>query len=251
MPIFRPFTETTPLPEEGTGYETETLDLKLSAELTTPFHRAKDIAAFANHLGGTLLVGFKEEHGRVAKCVGMTDAELDRAQKEIGNAIVQRCQPSPFVTYVPRRLDDDRFVLAINVWPHLNTLVGVKVDAVKDVEGYGGTAWVFPIRTVTNTGYLPAEQLAMFMSPEVRRAVILLSGIKTSDLVELRIFRRNDHTYIECFWMLEVDEQRNIVSFREREHPIGNPARIIPLDKIDSVYRDHRDRWCIVAREHE
>jgi hypothetical protein len=107
------------------------------------------------------------------------------------------------------------------------------------------------VRTVTNTGYLTPEQIHMFMSPDLRRAVILLSAIKKNELVELHIFRRNDRTYIETFRMHEVDERRNVVSFVERENGVGNAARIVPLDKVESVYRDHRDRWNVVAREHE
>ena len=65
MSLFQPLAETSRLPDVGEGYERATLDLKLKGEVKKGFHLAKDVAAFANHLGGTLLIGAKEKDGRV------------------------------------------------------------------------------------------------------------------------------------------------------------------------------------------
>ena len=58
---YRPLTEPDDLPPEGplsnVAREKHDLEFKSEADRTSPWEHAKDIAAFANSLGGTILVG--------------------------------------------------------------------------------------------------------------------------------------------------------------------------------------------------
>ncbi len=87
MPLFRPLIKPWPLPSIGAA-NTERAVLDWKTRLAEKsFERAKDIAAFANHLGGTLLIGACE----------------------------------------------------------------VKLKADKALEGWGGDAYVYPVRVATRT----------------------------------------------------------------------------------------------------
>jgi hypothetical protein len=58
-------------------------------------------------------------------------------------------------------------MLALNVWPFPGQPSAVRVSAAGG-DGYGGDAYLYPMRVADGTAYLRPEQLAMFMSPEVR-----------------------------------------------------------------------------------
>src|SRR5947209_3105685 len=99
MPVFIPYTDSTSLPAIGAGFEQAVLDFKLEAETTDAFQRAKDVAAFANHLGGTLLVGAKEANGVVAAYVPLTFAVATQVQDGFSQAVSQRCSPRPLIDF--------------------------------------------------------------------------------------------------------------------------------------------------------
>ena len=130
------YTEASQLPKVGDGYEREVLDLKQTGKGTSAFHFAKDVAAFANHLGGTLLVGAEEHLGRVKEYHPLSEADVSAVQSTISMAVRDRCSPHPVVE--PARIPyDGRFILAVNVAPELSALVGVSVTALKSKDGYG------------------------------------------------------------------------------------------------------------------
>jgi hypothetical protein len=145
---------------------------------TYAFERAKDVAAFANHLGGTLLIGAQELNGQLQAYVGMPPTDAGAVRNDYSKAVADRCMPRPTIDF--EEYDDPgdpaKRIVAINVEPSLN-LVGVKISGDKDKEGYGGIAYVFPVRSGIDARYLESGQLAMFMTPHVRRVAVLLSKI--------------------------------------------------------------------------
>ena len=245
MSKFEPFTDATPLPKKGAGYERAILDLKWDTERTTDFHKAKDVAAFANYLGGTLLIGVEEEHGCVKEYHPLTAKDVDAVQTAFSKAVGYRCAPPPVVDSARIR-HEGGFVLALNVWPHLSALVGVKVDAHKPTEGYGGTSYAFPIRTLTDTIFLTAEQLPMFMQPSVRRAVVLLQSIPKGARIVIhnRAIKSGNVEELTGIVGVDVDELKNVARFKfERSENL----RMFPLDLIVSVFEDG-NVWTVLIR---
>ena len=197
----------------------------------TDFHLAKDVAAFANHLGGTLLIGAQENKGQLVSYIGMTPAEAGDVRDKFSKAVKDRCQPPPLVDFAEYDHPDDNTqrIVAVNVWPSLQ-LVGVKVAANKDKEGYGGDAFTFPLRSGTDATYLTPVQIPMYMTPQVRRIVVMLSKVPIGAEVRITFPARN-HEFVSV--LEAVVEEENVARFKTRE---GTPAPAIPLDCITTVY---------------
>jgi hypothetical protein len=167
----------------------------------------------------------------------MDEAEVAATGEHFHKAVRDRCRPSPVFDIV-RFKRDARFVLAVNVWPSLAAPVAVQVHAIKEREGFGGEAWVFPIRVGSHSKCIPVESLAMYMTPQLRRNVLLLNKIDTNAKVYAR-FRANstNPAYFDS-----IDEENNVVRFRDVD---GGPVSMeLPLDGVLSVYRN-RDGWWI------
>src|SRR5687767_5958247 len=94
--------------------EQATFDLKArydtKADPTKSFEIAKDICAFANHLGGTILVGAHEakggQRGRIAKFEPLTEPSPGELVTEVTRVIGLYCRPVPIVVPIPISLDD-------------------------------------------------------------------------------------------------------------------------------------------------
>jgi len=230
MPFFVPQQPPRSLPAKGSAIELAVMDWKVKAT-GTDFHLAKDVAAFANHLGGAILVGASERSGQLVDYVGMTPGEAGNVRDRFSKAVKDRCQPPPLVDFAEYEHPDDgtKRVVAVNVWPSLQ-LVGVRVAGNKDKEGYGGDAFTFPLRSGTDAIYLTPVQIPMYMTPHVRRIVVMLSKIPVGAEVHIEIPARN-HKYISV--LEAVAEEENVARFRSRE---GTPAQAIPLDCITTVY---------------
>lgn len=239
VPTFIPLTKPLPLPTIGQTIERPVMDWKVKPA-THPFERAKDVAAFANHLGGTLLIGARELNGQLQAYVGMPPTEAGAVRDGYSKAVADRCMPRPAIDFEEYGDPGDpaKRIVAINVQPSLN-LVGVEVCADKVREGYGGAAYVFPVRSGTDARYLEPGQLAMFMTPHVRRVAVLLSRIPKGTAVFVRQPRKHD--YFEFRAKLdEVREEDNIVLLSEQS---GGPLTNLPLDRITTVFENpDRDR---------
>lgn len=99
MPVFTPITTAADLPQTGTRCEGFTLDFKSkhTTKSTAVWECAKDLAAFANHLGGTILVGIPEVNGIVGPRQPLAPADAAIVGKDYGNA-QDLCHPPPTVT---------------------------------------------------------------------------------------------------------------------------------------------------------
>lgn len=189
--------------------ENATLDLKstynTTSDRTAPFEIAKDVCAFANHLGGTIVVGVYEgkgpDCGRVVAFAELVDPSPGDLVKQVDRAIRLYCLPVPVADAIPIRLDAQEAakvlgraaqpstVVAINVPPMLNTPVGCLSCAsgckrCKD-DGQICTcngelipdAYRFPMRVIETTRFLRPDELANVMNINERRALIELSNL--------------------------------------------------------------------------
>lgn len=243
MPFFVAQRQPTPLPPLGLAIEHAVMDWKVKAT-ATPFEKAQDVAAFANHLGGTLLIGAHERNGQLAAYVGMSPTDAATVRDEFSKAVAQRCQPPPTVEFEEYEDPNDplKRVIAINVWPSLN-LVGVKVE-VHRTEGYAGPSFVYPIRSGTDTIRLEPTQLAMYMTPQVRRIAVMLSRIPQDALVKIIREPRTvgQHEFDARFD--SVLEEQNLAKFWNKD---DNGSVHIPLDRILTVYEDEKKLWKLVT----
>lgn len=233
MPVFVPLEQPRELPATGTAIERAVTDWK-SKDTSTHFHKAKDVAAFANHLGGTIVVGAVEVKMHLQAYSGLEPAEAARVRREYSEAITQRCDPHPrfdFEEY-PCPGATDRVVVAVNVWPSL-LLVGVWVTAHKPTEGYEGHSFVFPVRAGTDADYLTPGQLAMYMTPQVRRVAVMLSRLEPGTKVTIRMLGASP----QVLAFEQLHEEQNLVSFSEKSGT-GDRSRHLPLDRILTVFED-------------
>jgi hypothetical protein len=228
VPRFIPLTSIAQLPPVGGGAETSLWDLKLRLS-KVEFHLAKDVAAFANHLGGTLLVGAEDDgRGSVAQYKPMSSDEVAAAEQAYTSAVNKRCRPRPVFDYA-RIPYDGGYLLAINVWPYVSALVGVSVKADQS-DGFGGLSYTFPLRLTNQTTWLASDNIAMHMLPDLRRKMILLSSIPSGEAVLLcPVDGANRDVLIE-----QIDEATNTLHIRAVG--IGGPA-FVPIDDVQSVFR--------------
>ncbi len=250
MPFFTAIERTDQLPALGTSIERAVSDWKAPGQVDPkkPFHMAKDVAAFANHLGGTLLIGACEadQTNTLARWEGMTKERIDEYVEAFSSAVRDRCDPAPAIDFqsIPLRDDRTKLALAVNVPPSL-TLVGVRVDAHKPIEGYGGPSHVFPVRTGAQSKFLKPSELPMFMTPEVRRVAVLLARLPPSTRAKV-VYATGLHEIDAIF--MSVDEQKNEVLMRPMSWPATdrNPGYVIPLDGVRTVYAAPDGTWRIV-----
>lgn len=214
----------------------------------TDFHKAKDVAAFANHLGGTILVGAKEAdpRGRLERYVGLPAADAATVRDTFSKAVKDRCEPLPHFDCEEYEAPNDttKRVVAVNVWPSL-LLVGVRIVAHKPSENYGGDSYVYPVRSGTDANYLTPSQIAMYMTPQVRRVAVLISRINKGEFVDVLIPRIGR---VVRYRFSELLEDLNLVKL-ELEN--GGTGPSFPLDSVRTVYRAwepnaNRTDWRIV-----
>ncbi len=225
------------LPPLG-AIETATLDFKGVHDRTKgPPERAKDVAAFANYIGGTILIGAVEDPTThiLIQYRPLTAADAKDARVDYELAITQMCVPKPLVSFEPIS-HSTGIVLAINVQAHVDRLVGVRGMAANKSENH----WAFPLRVASQATYLQPDQLPMYADPTVRRALVLLHRIARDEIALVRI---DGNTSTKCRLEL-VDEVQNTVVFVPIEDQF-KPWRY-PLDHVRTVYRSQEREWTVL-----
>lgn len=250
MAIFVPYKPPLPLPQVGDGFEHATLDLKVRLDLTKTFHLAKDVAAFANHLGGTLIIGAKEKAARVDEYRGMSESDLKAAQDAISLSVAQRCSPRPVIDF-GRYLMTTGHVLTVLVYPSVGQPIGVRAMSDATQGGYGGEAFAFPVRSGSDSVFLLPEQLPMYMMPEVRKIAIALSAIKEGEqiVVHPHSGRNPGAAYEPPFRVQFVgsDVLSNSLTFRHARASKAANDVSLPLEAIRSVWKSLNE-WHIALK---
>jgi hypothetical protein len=226
MPRFTPIRDPSDLPAVGHKNEGEILDFKTKHDAAKPWEHAKDIGAFANHLGGTILIGAASTGEVITKYVPMTYQEADAAQTAYEKAAGGSCFPPPRIE-VARVPHGSGVIVAVNIWPIVAQLACVFVRPGKlATGGYGHELLAFPIRVGGQTNYIEKENLAMYMNPGVRRNAILLNAIGPEERVTYSLPNHGGGTGI-IFNVERVDEERNLLVLKS-----GSDHRRFPLDRV-------------------
>ncbi|HVW25070.1 MAG TPA: ATP-binding protein [Polyangiaceae bacterium] len=220
-----------------------TLDFKARASAER-FELAKDVAAFANASGGTILFGADEDRATATlrAYVPLDEREAAKTERDVTEAVRDRCNPRPVIACASIPYGSG-VVLAVNVWPFIGQAVGVRVRADRG-DGYGGNAYVFPLRVGTHTPDLEPGQIAMLMLPSLRRITILLSQITPRSQVTFQFNLPSHQSVRAAYVFLGVHPLQNRVEVADRDTP--QTPLSLPLDGVESVWLDARG-WTLLV----
>ena len=246
--MIQPIRTENELPPEERSYESLRYDFKGTVNPDDRAEMAKDVAAFANAVGGVILVGADAQGERLVRYQPLPQDHADKVLRSYDLAVRDLCSPKPVVEVAPIH-HGDGVVIAVNIWPFPGQPVGVAADRNSAVAA---TSFRFPYRTGTNTIFLAPEQLPMFMLPDVRRVAILLSSIPPEERKRVVLLGRarcaGDPTSRQIGSLEELDLEevtmKNTVTF-QKISAFGDVY--IPADSIDHVYRDADDGWVVSA----
>lgn len=245
--------------------EGRSVDFKGTADPEEWWELAKDIAAFANHVGGTILVGASEQADGTANLFGIPPEIAKALGREYENASRDKCKPRPLSTVDPIALANGNVVLAINVEPYPLALVGAMFYALnRNGEPETCDAWRFPVRVGKHNIALQPDQIAMFMEPRTRRVVTLLEGVleavREPPQSEIPT-RRPAGVYLHYVLpnlgrlpgvqikLLRVDVMQNAFAFSTERVGDGRGRKEYtyeaPLDDVEAVWQGSDGGWQI------
>lgn len=212
---------------------------------------AKDVAAFANALGGSLIIGTNKDGAALLCYPGVSREHADSLVKALVSVHDSYLSPRPIAEPQIFAADEPgNVILIVNVWPYPDQPVGAKT--------YDGNAWRFPVRVGDQTRYLEPAMLPMLTNARVRRTVIFLESIATGD----------DGKIVQVFWrhpgnktkaapsslILRVaaiePEANRIILETMQPAPSPEPRAIVPIDDIEAVWQCAEAAWAIRVAGH-
>ena len=179
---------------------------------------AIDLAAFANTLGGTLLIGVSERDidGRKVANNLFNIADFERIKKSVYTSILDLISPHIDVQVVPIKMDNV-LIVAMNVEPSVN-LVSVSQEK-------NGPYYCFPYRTDFGNRFMAFDNKTRAMYLKLKKH--LPSGGKVI-LYPFPIGNYGAEWSIE--WTKEFEEEIKLWQNRYRSF-------VIPLSFIDEVWK--------------
>jgi len=218
--------------------EGRSLDFKARVDGQEWWELAKDIAAFANHVGGTILVGAAEQPDGAAQFFGIDPGRGAELSTNYEMAARDKCKPRPLVDIEAIALNPGKAVLAVNVEPFPLGPVGAAFYVVgQDGKPASCDAWRFPVRVGKHNIPLQPDQIAMFMEPRIRRIVTLL---------EQAIAESNPATRMRAWiWTRSSVLSNNVFEIRESSVDVTRNAFVcvqsstqlhIPFDDVEAVW---------------
>lgn len=258
---FSPVQSPKDLPALGTRGEDLNLDFKSRSNTARDAELAKDVAAFANASGGTILIGAAEDPSTniLTGWVPHSQDEATAVKVRFENAVKSLCAPAPVVDLKVIEREPGQFVVAVNVWPHPLLPVGVKVKADREKTGKEWDAWIVFVRVATQTICLSPEQSAMLMIPSLRFVTTLLDSIpkeKRSDIcvqfMAPQMGNLKDASRTSYLDMVETRPLENVVVFagsrvsHRQTNPVSHEKRVhVPLDEIETVWSLADGGWAL------
>lgn len=215
----------------------ETANLDFKSQLGDDFDIAKDVAAFANASGGTLLIG-GAGGDQLDHWLPVTEQEVQKMMSYSDVAVRDRCRPAPIFSLEKIPIDSG-FVLSINVWPFPGQPVGVLIKKGETKCGKRerevDNLYLLPIRVGTHTRAICPEQIAMFMDARARRiAMCLEEAINTESLFIATKYRSENANWYTRGTVISVDILRSTVMVKV---PFSKESHVIPvpLDAFESA----------------
>jgi hypothetical protein len=255
VPSFMPILARADLPQEGPRpRELYTRDFKETMSHENLPELAKDIAAFANALGGSLIVGTNEDCADTLSYSGISKGYAEKLVVAVASVTTGGyLSPQPIVEPVTLVLGSDssagRTILVVNVWPYPDQPVGARSK-----EAH---AWRFPLRVGDQTRFLEPAMLPMLTNARVRRTVILLESIpageqgRTVEVVWRHPGNRTKATPQAVFLrIVAVEPENNRVILEQLGKVAPEPQAIVPLEDVDAVWQSAKEAWAIRVTGH-
>jgi hypothetical protein len=228
------------------------LDFKKFADSRAGFEHAKDVAAFANALGGVLLVGAAEDATGAVEYPGLRGQEAKDVQT-IYERAAGLCTPAPTVDPVAIHLEGGRIVVAVNVTASVDAVIAVpatfrnREGARIQVEG-----WSYPRRVGSQTSFITPSELPMFMTTGSRRGFLLVHQVPDAHRKNVVVFygkpRVRAHAGLEVEYVERELELRgasisaNTVEFA---YTHGQSTFRVPIMDVLDVWEHVPGRWSI------
>lgn len=237
------------LPRKSEAYlqEQRWFDVKKTYAPGSQAEMAKDIAAFANALGGALIVGATEGPTEPDYTSPLTSAYAEKVALEFDQAVRDYCRPSPsvHVRVIPAPDAPGKVVLVVNIEPTVDQPIAAR--HAKDQD-----AWRFPIRIGRDTEFLLPEQLPLHMNSKARRAkLLLLRALAAGGDIDLFSVPRGSskHSTLEGSVPFKLDnvdaDGGGGVLLRDITGELGHQSIVVPLDDVEAVWLQHDGRWAM------
>lgn len=187
---------------------------------------AVDLAAFANTLGGSLLIGVSEKNidGRKVANTLFNIDDFERIKKSVYTSILDLISPHIEVQVVPIKMDNV-LIVAINVEPSVN-LVSVSQEK-------NGPYYCFPYRTDFGNRFMAFDEVERRMVDNKTRAMYLKlkKYLPSGGKVVLYPFPKGNY---KSEWSVEW-----INGFEDEIRLLQNRLRsiVIPISFIDEVWK--------------
>jgi hypothetical protein len=227
--------------------EKRDLDFKSFADPRHMAEHAKDLAAFANALGGVILLGAddKTKPGRLSYpgVRGQTVSDV----KDIYEKAGQLCSPPVAPDVVPIA-GHGATLVAVNIDPVVEQLVAS--PAADSGWSIVSDAWKFPVRHASQTDFIDPKDAALHMDRTVRRAFLLLARIPADRRQEVKFYCRNiaggaaSMVAAERVFRLEgVPDGRNHLVIADRDW-----RGRVPLADVVDVWESAEGFWAVKVR---
>ena len=240
MPFFQPIRQTQDLPPAGPTTrtaESERCDFKQTHAPNNHREMAKDMAAFANALGGAIIIGTSADNAPL-DYPGLPRAFAETLANEFDLTLRSDLSPKPSVepVIVDSPLANGNVVLAINVYPYPDQVVGA---------GWDADVWRFPVRTGSQTTFRDPAMLPLYTAAS-RRVAILLGGIPNGEQISVHLSNRvgGGGQGLGLRRFMGVDPGRNVVKLERVHAQPGHPLDDwYPLDQVLTVFQSADDQW--------
>lgn len=241
------------LPPEGEPSaktrESGNLDFKQFADPRNSWEHAKDLAAFANMLGGALLIGAAENAGALTY-PGISQSAKD--VQTIYESAARMCSPPPVVDPTPIHLGDGRIVVAVNVQASVDVIAAPA--SFRDAQGNKVQieGWSYPRRVGSQTGYIAPAELPMFMTRDARRGFLLANRIPPGATAGLTVLsaspRLRGYAGVPVEYgkiVLDLRQSSLESNFVEFSGKSGKEIVRVPLMDIVDVWEHLPGKWSI------
>jgi hypothetical protein len=227
--------------------EKRDLDFKTFADRKHMAEHAKDIAAFANALGGVILVGADDRTTPGSLSFPGVRGQTVSEARDIYEKAGQLCSPPVAPDVVPITAHGVPLV-AVNIDPVVEQLVAS--PAADGGSSIVTDAWKFPLRHASQTDFIDPKDIALHMDRTIRRAYLLLARIPTDRRQEVKFYCRNvaggaaSIVAAERVFRLEsVPAGRNHLVIADRDW-----RGRLPLADVVDVWESAEGSWAVKIR---
>lgn len=221
-------------------------DLKATYAPDKRAEAAKDVAAFANTVGGALIIGAREGDTEPDYSSPLQSDYAAKIESMVDEAVRDFCRPSPtvHVRTIPIPTENGKVILVVNVEAFVDQPVAARHEA-------DPRAWRFPHRVGRHTEFLFPEQLPMYMNSKARRAkLMLLRVLDAGGAIDLYTVPSGSSKHATIWgpspYVVEaVDPDGGGAVVLRYAGKSGDQSVSVPIDDVEAVWLQQTDRWAV------